>query len=271
MTTPFISNTFACRPLYSDGMFLTSAIMSQEQSYLINWLTLQNQLLYTSGVLTGLVVSNAGGNTLAVATGAGFDDSGNFLTVANGGLTITVTSSQASPCYLYLTMPVPPPPSPSTTTFNAAAVAVLSSNPPTSQPSIGLALAQISLDGKGSITGITNYSTPVHNKITVSQAKVSAEQDMVPTAQAPMLEGTVLVPTSTLTQPGQSITQTVSFLPDDTPAFAAPPRVFVTPQSATPYATSVSNVTTSQFSLTLGAVAAATDDQPVPVYWLALI
>ena len=45
--------------------------MNQAQAYLVDWLQLQNQLLYTPGVLNGLAVSQPGGNNLAVSGGAG--------------------------------------------------------------------------------------------------------------------------------------------------------------------------------------------------------
>lgn len=275
MVTPVIPNTFACRPLYSDGMFLTSGIMAEEQNYFINWITLQTQLLYTGGILTGLTCSAVGGNTVMVATGAGLDEAGNFLIVPSGGITYTVPVTQASPSYIYLFMPSPPAtPSPSVTTFNAAAQVGLS----TGTPLVGLVVGQVTLDNNGVVTSVVSIPSPVRSRLTGGTPSTPTLMTDAMTAGVSAnslpLEGNVSVPGSALAKAGQSITQTVSFRPDGIPVFTGPPRVFITALGSRPLATSVAAITTSQFALTVAAVTAATDAEKaeaVSLHWLALL
>lgn len=275
MATPVIPTTFACRPLYSDGMFLTSGIMAEEQNYFINWITLQTQLMYTGGILTGLTCSAAGGNTVMVSTGAGLDEGGNFLIVPSGGITYTVPKTQASPSYIYLFMPTPPPtPSPSVTTFNAAAQLGLS----TGTPLAGLVVGQVTLDNNGVVTSVISISSQVRSRLTGASTSPPALMTDAMTAGVSAnslpLEGNVSVAGSALATAGQSVTRTVTFRPDGIAAFTGPPRVFITALGSRPLATSVAAITTSQFALTVAAVATATDAEvaePVSLHWLALL
>ncbi len=90
---------------YQTGMFLTSAYMTLEQNYFSNWITLQNQYLYTPGVLGGMLVS-LNNNSLSVAQGAGFDPLGNFLLLpGDSGNPVDIPSPAVSPFYVYALYP----------------------------------------------------------------------------------------------------------------------------------------------------------------------
>lgn len=271
--TPTIPKEFAYCVSYQDGMFLTSGNMSTEQAYFVNWLTLQNQLTMTAGVLSGLEVTNPTANTVLVATGAGLDPAGHLLVVPQGATNTTLSvQSSPNPTYVYLVYPTTTQAATGMPayTLNMAALPQLGGMP--NPPNNGIILAKISLNEAGNIVSITDMRQGVASRlpITFGVKTQDATADTVMVAPGGTCQGNVTIPTTTLTRAGASLSQPVTFIAADVPAFAAAPRVVASAQGSIPYAVSVGDVTTIGFTLTVTAVTPQADSPPLQVAWLAL-
>jgi hypothetical protein len=271
---PVIPANVAYAVVYTDGTFLTSALMNQAQTYFINWLQLQNQLLYTPGVLNGLAVSNPSGNSLAVSGGAGFDELGNFVVLADKSGAVTVPTSAANPCYVgvfYPTMPQPVSGQPNVQ--NMAGVLAVADTIE-SLPEYSLLLAEIAI-ANGGIAGVTDRRTPVTSRLPANlDAATAAPMAAMRSSGSSTLQGRVMVPSGPLRGQGDSVAVTVPFSaqPAPGPAFSQPPRVLVTVRGELPYATAVSDIGVNDFKLTLTAVLAPqADDAPIAVEWVAYV
>lgn len=261
--TPSIPSDVAVRLNYHDGMFLTSALMTQGQNYFINWITLQNQNLYTAGVLSGLQVTGQN-QTLTAQPGFAIDGSGNFLVFpGSSNNTLTVGSASLNPFGVYLQYP-PQNVSASADTVNTAAVLQIGDT--TGNPYWGVILAQVSLDQNGSITSVTDRRVPVTSKLPANlSGGGGASVDLTASKQ-----GIAKFDAGTLASVGATATQTVNYVDAGIQAFAKPPNIFVNVAGAVPYATEVTAVGTVSFSLTLTAVQASTAGDPIQVNWLAV-
>lgn len=271
--TPVIPANTAYNLMYQEGMFLTASEMTLAQNYFVNWLQLQNQLLYTPGVLSGLVVSNPSGNTLSVTGGAGIDAAGHFVLLADGtGNTVTLSSGAANPSYVGLAYPATPQPV-AGMPYTVNMAGILSVADSVEQlPANSLVLAQISLTDQGGIASIKDLRTPVTSRLPANLG--SSEREMTPTSlSSQSRHGVVAVPASTLRKQGDQVQQTVSYLPDQTSAFDRVPRVLVTVRGPLPYATAVSLVTGECFTLTLTAIHAPVADSvdEILINWLAYV
>ncbi|QDQ27995.1 hypothetical protein FNU76_17495 [Chitinimonas arctica] len=277
MKTPVIPPTTAYTLQYQDGMFLTSGEMTLAQNYFVNWIQLQNQLLYTPGVLSGLAVTNPSGNTLDIASGAGIDSAGHLLILPDsGGHVLSVPANAANPSYVILVYPT-------TTqaltgmqpyTLNMAALLQLVGSLD-NLPANNLVLAEISMNTTGGISAVTDKRTPVTSRLPADlSAQSMAMLDTSETAQIQLdriKQGVVSIPSEQLRKPGDSVVQTIYFLDQKTAAFSQKPQVVVTVQGPLPYATSVSEVGPAQFTLTLTVVTAPSADNTdaVLLNWLA--
>jgi len=266
---PVIPANIAYSVVYTDGTFLTSALMNQAQNYLIKWLQLQNQLLYTTGVLNGLQVSHPSGNALAVSGGAGFDEQGRFVVLPDNSGALTVPTTAANPCYVGISYPPPPPPGPSNVHDMAGVLAYADTI--NGLPQYSLLLAEIAM-ANGTITGVTDRRTPVDTRLPANLG-VTPEAPQALRANRMMIRnGQILVPIGGLRQQGDRQLVPVSFsephLPP--PPFKQPPRVMVTVIGDNPYATATSNITLTGFDLTLTAILPPTPGvTQLVVEWLA--
>ncbi|CAB5669626.1 Uncharacterised protein [Delftia tsuruhatensis] len=263
MTTPIPSDV-AVRLNYHDGMFLTSALMAQGQNYFINWITLQNRNLYTAGVLSGLQLSGQN-QTLTAQPGFAIDGNGNFLVFpGSSNNTLTVGSASLNPFGVYLQYP-PQNAGASTDTVNTAAV--LQTGDTTGNPNWGVILAEVHLDGSGSITSVTDRRVPVTSKLPADLGVGNgASVDLTASKQ-----GVARFDPGTLASAGATATQTIRYVDAGVQAFARVPNIFVNVAGAVPYATEVTAVGTASFNLTLTAVQAAAGDDPIQVNWLAVV
>lgn len=254
-------------------MFLTAGEMTLAQNYFVNWLQLQNQLLYTPGVLSGLVVSNPSGNTLSVTTGAGIDAAGHFVILADGtGNTITVPGGVANPCYVGIAYPTTPQPVAGLPyTVNMAGILSIA-NSIEQLPANSLVLAQITLTDQGGVASIKDLRTPVTSRLPANLSP--SESNAVPSSlSGQSRNGVTLVAGNALRKQGDSVSHVVYYLPQQNPAFDRTPQVLVTVRGSLPYATSVSDVGSDRFTLTLTAVIAPLADSidDVLVNWLAYV
>lgn len=263
---------------YQAGMFLTADVMNTQESYFVNWLQLQNQLLYTPGVLNGLVVSKTGPNSLSVQTGAGFDSQGDFLILPGNddGQPATIPSNPPTQDYkLYLVYPDPSKPPPVQGNVVNMASTLLVQDAGAKDPDRSVVLAKISMN-EGAINSITDLRTAVTSRLPANLGSPSSTAAMTAMArsanQRSFLKGTVLVPGTGLRELGNTVQQVIEFnAPPGT--FTQIPHVMVTVLGTLPYASSVLKVDTSQFTLALTCVIApaASNIEPICVQWLAYV
>ncbi|AMO95187.1 hypothetical protein CFter6_2515 [Collimonas fungivorans] len=266
---PPIPSDIAVRLNYHDGMFLTAQNMTLEQNYFSNWIKLQNQCLYTPGVLNGfdVVLQN---NTLVVAPGVGFDSSGDFLVFPGiSGNMVPAASNLGDSYGLYAVYP--PTPNVSTDTLDQAAV--LQSASLTYPPSDSIILATVTMDSAnpGIIKSIADSRIPVTSRLPAVLGKLAVIQSSLKQGLDGARHGSVTFDTRTLLKVGDRVSQQVFYLAGQGPAFNVPPSVNATVTGSFPYAISVSNVGTSQFTLELVAIETrATSEPSAQVNWLAL-
>lgn len=240
---------------YQNGMFLTSKNMTLEQDYFSNWLRLQNQFLYTPGVVNGLLVTQQGA-ALAVSQGVAIDADGNFLILPGDATPLTVAPTASNPMLVYALYPDN---TGATTPVvdQAAQLATGASLPPNA-----IALASVALDAHKGIVSVTDTRVAVTSRL-------PAVLDSSPAAQH-MLHGTLALPQSSLDDPGACSTVTVHYLPSRANAFSAPPTVLVTVNGSIPYATAV-QAGTAHVVVTLKALAPPHDGSAAPTLsWLAM-
>ncbi len=83
--------------------------------------------------------------------------------------------------------------------------------------------------------------------------------------------GRLTVPVESLPTAAKPYVQTVHYLEQKTQAFAVPPRVVVEVQGAVPYPTAVSDIGTTDFTLTIGgSTPTPTDPGPLELVWWAV-
>jgi hypothetical protein len=271
---PDIPANVAYAVVYTDGTFLTSALMNQAQTYLVNWLQLQNQLLYTPGVLNGLAVSNPSGNNLAVSGGAGFDELGNFVVLPDKSGAVTVPTSAANPCYVGIFYPTTVQSVSGQPNVQNMAGVLAVADTIEGLPQYSLLLAEIAITN-GGVSGVTDRRTPVTSRLPANlDAATAAPVAAMRASTSRTLQGRVMVPSSALRGQGDSVAVTVPYnaQPTPGPAFSQPPHVLVTVRDALPYATAVSDVGVNDFRLTLTAVLAPQPDgAPIAVEWIAYV
>lgn len=84
---------------YVSGLFLTSQLCQSEQNYFMQWLTYQNQALFSPGVMQGLSLQ---GNS-AVTVGIALDSNGHLLVLNENYTFPPLTNSDGSyPLYIGL-------------------------------------------------------------------------------------------------------------------------------------------------------------------------
>lgn len=270
--TPDIPANTAYTLQYQDGMFLTAGDMTTAQNYFVNWIQLQNQLLYTPGVLSGLVVSNPSGNTLSVSTGAGIDAAGHFVVLPDGpGNTLTVQAA-TNPSYVGLSYPAAPQPVVGIpNTVNMAGMLQLA-NSIDELPANSIVLARIAMTGNGGIDSVKDLRMPVTTRLPANLNVPPLELVRADHSNAAR-HGVAIVSGTRLRKQGDSVSQVVYYLPQQTTAFDSNPQVLVTVIGSLPYASSISEVGLTHFTLTLTAVLAplATDIDDVLVNWMAYV
>lgn len=271
--TPVISANVAYTVAYTDGTFLTSALMNEAQAYFVNWLQLQNQLLYTPGVLNGLEVSNPGGNSLAVSGGAGFDELGHFVVLPDSSGAVTVPTTAANPCYVGIFYPTTVQPVSGQTNVQNMAGMLAVADTIEGLPQYSLLLAEIAI-ANGGITGVTDRRKPVTSRLPANLGAAAVVPQALRSDGARTLQGRVMVPSGPLRRQGDSVAVTVPYgtQPAPGPTFSQPPRVLVTVRGALPYATAVSDIGVNDFKLTLTAVLTPLPDgAPIAVEWIAYV
>lgn len=242
---------------YQTGMFLTSDYMTLEQNYFSNWFWLQNRYLFSSGVLNGMLVSQAG-NTLAVSQGVAFDDAGHFLILPSGATPVTLPSDASNPMLVYACYP-----DTSASTANVVNEAA-QLHAAKRLPDNAVLLATVTLDAGKAIVGVTDSRIPVTSRLpaALGEARAGAALDT-------FLQGTLTVPAAQLQGAGASTSVTVNFYATQQDAFSAPPTVMVTVGGSVPYATAVASGT-AQFVVTLLALQAAGGHGDITLSWIAL-
>jgi hypothetical protein len=266
---PPIPSDIAVRLNYHDGMFLTAQNMTLEQNYFSNWIKLQNQCLYTPGVLNGFDVTLQN-NTLVVAPGVGFDSSGDFLVFPGTSGNMVPAATNLGDSYgLYAVYP--PTPNVSSDTLDQAAVLQCASLDYPPSNSIILAMVTMDSANPGIIKSIADRRKPVTSLLPAVLGKPAAIQSNLAQSLDGARQGSVRFDTRTLLKVGDRASQQVSYLAGQGPAFNVPPSVHATVVGSFPYAVSVSNVGTSQFTLDLIAIETrATSEPSAQVNWLAL-
>lgn len=271
--TPVIPANVAYTVVYTDGTFLTSALMNEAQTYFVNWLQLQNQLLYTPGVLNGLAVSNPSGNSLAVSGGAGFDELGHFVVLPDNSGAVTVPTTAANPCYVGIAYPATAQPVSGQTNVKNMAGSLAIADTIEGLPTHSLLLAEIAV-ANGGVTGVTDRRMPVTSRLPADLGTPMAVPQALRPDGARTMQGRVMVPSGPLRRQGDSVALTVPYSTQPTPgpAFSQPPRVLVTVHGALPYATAVSDIGVDDFKLTLTAVLAPLPDgAPIALEWIAYV
>jgi hypothetical protein len=271
--TPAIAANVAYTVVYTDGTFLTSALMNEAQSYFVNWMQLQNQLLYTPGVLNGLVVSNPSGNSLAVSGGAGFDDLGHFVVLPDNSGAATVPTTAANPCYVGISFPTTAQPVSGQTNVQNMAGVLTVADTLGGLPSHSLLLAEVAM-ANGGITGVTDQRMPVTSRLPADLGAAAVMPQALRAEGGRTRQGRVMVPSGALRRQGDSVVVTVPYGTHAAPgpAFPQPPQVLVTVQGPLPYATSISDIGLNDFTLTLTAVLAPlSDGAPIAVEWIAYV
>lgn len=242
---------------YQTGMFLTSDYMTLEQNYFSNWFWLQNQFLFSPGVLNGMLVSQAG-NTLAVSQGVAFDAAGHLLILPSGGTPLTLPSDASNPMLVYACYPDT---SASTANVVNEAAQLLAAK---RVPDNGVLLATVTLDAHKAIVSVTDSRVPVTSLLPAPLGTVKANA-----APDTFLQGTLAVPTAQLQGAGASTSVTVPFYATQKDAFSTPPTVMVTVGGSVPYATAVASGT-AQFVVTLLALQAAGGSGDIALSWIAI-
>ncbi|NFV80341.1 hypothetical protein [Magnetospirillum aberrantis] len=257
-----IPTEIAYSVFYTDGQFLTAASMQMQADYFSNWIQLQTSMLYNPGILQGLDVTASGASTLMVAPGGGLNAAGNFLILPGNGGSITVNSQTATPLYVYLVYPSPGPLVAANVRNMAAQV---SSGTSPAAPPNGIVLAKVTL-ANGAIAGIDNsVRVAVTAKVAAaSRADVAAAASPANAAvvgasftAAPSTTtrtGTATVPGQGLDKPGATVVTQITFGPSGAPQFSVPPMVTATTQGPVPFATTVSGISTTGFTLTVTAI-----------------
>ncbi|KAF1687888.1 hypothetical protein B1992_00080 [Pseudoxanthomonas broegbernensis] len=270
--SPTIPQDTAYTLKYEDGMFLTSGEMTLAQNYFVNWLQLQNQLLFTPGVLSGLMVTNPSGNTLAVESGAGFDSAGHFVILPEGaGNTITVPANAANPSFIGLVYPSTPQSVSGQPYVVDMAGTLQVANSVDQLPGGSIVLAQINLQN-GGIESLQDMRAPVTSRLPADLG-VEPVANRATALAIPGTHGVASIPATGLRRQGDSVTQSVYYRSQQTAAFDRNPQVLITVLGNLPYATSVSDVGPEKFSLTLTSVLApsADSEDPIRVRWFAYV
>lgn len=280
-----ISSDSAKRLNYHDGMFLTSALMSTEQSYFLTLSQLQNQMCYTPGVLEGMepVQQN---NNVQVSSGGGIDENGHFLIFPGGP--IAITSSNSSPCAVYAVYPQ---------ASNAGNVDVLNMAATLQVGDVGspledsVIIAQVS-HTNGTITDVVDKRQPVTSKlpakITSAVTEQSEERLVTQTSKVQSttkalhqsLHGTMAISADEIMPKGKSKSFDVYYLAGQGAAFTTAPQVVITPQfvsasnteinSAGSLSVMVSNTDNHKFTATITTVNSLADSiTSIDLNWLA--
>ena len=270
---PVIPADIAYSVAYTDGTFLTSALMNQAQTYFVNWLQLQNQLLYTAGVLNGLATTHPSGNALAVSGGAGIDDLGRFVVLPDNSGALTVPGTATHPSYLCLVYPDPVPPVDGQPNVQNRAGELELAGSIEELPPHALLLAEIAI-ANGAVTRVTDRRMPVDTRLPANLGVTPAAPRALLASNPLSAFGTVAVPIGAMRQQGDSVRLAVSFEQPSVPPpqFKQPPRVLVTVLGANPYATAVSGITVDGFELSVTAIlpppASLTQ---ITIEWLAYV
>ncbi|WP_211463542.1 hypothetical protein [Collimonas silvisoli] len=254
-----ISSDVAQHLNYQTGMFLTSDYMTLEQNYFSNWFWLQNQYLFTPGVLNGMLVTQQD-NALSVSQGVAFDAAGNFLILPGGsGNPVTVPAAPTNPFLVYAFYPDTS--KATTPVVNAAAQVAAAA----SVPDNGVVLATVTLDANNVIQKVTDSRVPVTSRLpAVLPPTDTGLQKMH------ALQGSVSVSTANLQTAGASVSVTVSYLASKEAAFSKTPTVMVSVTGGTPYATAVA-AELAQCVITLTSVqTAAPKASTVDLSWIAI-
>lgn len=258
-----LPSTVAERLNYQQNMFLTSAYMSLEQNYFINWFCLQNQYLFTPGVLSGMQVTQ-NGNALAVSSGVGFDPLGNFLIQTNAAAPVSIPTNPSNPFFVYA---IYPDTSAATTDIVNTAAQLSTAATQAAIPPNGLQLASISLDSTNTITAVTDIRVPVASRLPANLAENAAV--VSPNANLNQaLQGTLAVPTTDLQTAGSSTTVTGFYLNSQETAYASAPTVMLSVTGNVPYAFSVVPGVAS-FALTVTSLQNNPSASSVNFSWVA--
>ena len=248
-----IPTEIAYSVFYTDGQFLTAASMQMQADYFSNWIQLQTSMLYNPGILQGLDVTASGASTLMVAPGGGLNAAGNFLILPGNGGSITVNSQTATPLYVYLVYPSPGPLVAANVRNMAAQIS--SGTSPTAPPN-GIVLAKVTL-ANGAIADIDNsvrvaVTAKVAAASSANAATVGASFTAAPSTTT--RTGTATVPGLGLDKPGATVVTQITFGPSGAPQFSVPPMVTATTQGPVPFATTISGISTTGFTLTVTAI-----------------
>ena len=208
----------ATRLNYHDGMFLTSQLMTTEQNYFLTQLALQNQLLYTPGVLDGLEPSLQN-NNVQVTSGVGLTADGNLCMLSDANNVISVPGSLTTPCYVYLEYPIPVQ-SQTKDTVNMMATLTVTDTPLSGNNNIKIADVTHS---NGTISKVTDVREGVNSKLPITLATLSNEPNDT-------LRGVENIATSALATVGKTASITLSYLVPKAAAFASIPTVEVSPK-----------------------------------------
>lgn len=253
---------------YQDGMFLTAQYMALEQNYFSTWFQLQNQYLFSPGVLNGMLVSRQN-NALVVSQGVAFDVNGNFLILPdNNGNPVAVPPNPSNPFYVWAIYPDIS--LQKTPVVNAAAQLVAGSTAPAN----AVLLATVAVDSNYQITGVTDSRVPVTSLLPAKLGQQNAKGSTQPlqgtaTISPTSLQGTVTVPTTNLQSAGDSTSLVVAYPGGQ--RFATVPTVVASVLGSQPYALAV-QPETSQFTLTVFALQNnPAGVQNVDVSWIALL
>ncbi|MBY0573193.1 MAG: hypothetical protein K2P84_05895 [Undibacterium sp.] len=233
MSNPIPSNV-AQRLNYQTGMFLTSSDMTLEQNYFINWFCLQNQYLFSPGVLNGMLVTQQN-NSLAVSQGVAFDSNGNFLIVpADSNNAVAVPANPTNPFLVWAVYPV--------VTGQTAQIINTAAQVAAGQtlPSGAVLLATVEVDANYQITKVTDSRGPV-TSLLPSLSSVSN------------MSGQASVPTTTLTALASTVSQKVYYQNSQQNVYSSPPNVSVTVLGTVAFAVAVAP-DLAFFTLTLTAL-----------------
>lgn len=271
-----IPSDIAYRLSYQDGMFLTAGLETLEQSYFVRTGALLNAMLYTPGVLSGLAVSQATANSVAIAPGGGIDPSGNFLVLpGSGAVPLSVPTTSANPSLVYLVFPSAAQQAAGmqANVVNLAGVPTLAAAG-SAAPDNSIVLAQVSLNEQGQVTAVTDKRVQVTSRLTSPLTGLAtAEAAVSPVPVGTTTSGVVTIPVTQLPTAGQPYVATISFHEQGTPAFPTAPQVVAQVSGAIPYPTAVGQITPTGFTLTVAAASVTpsqnTPPAPVAVNWWA--
>ena len=237
---------------FHDGMFLNSALMTIEQQYFIAMNQLQNQMLYTPGVLQGMKPAKQN-NNVTITSGGGVDSKGHFLVFSgNGSNVVSIPANTISPCAIYAVYP---------DTGNEGNVDVINMAAQMqvgdigSPPQNSIILALVSHDD-GVVTDVVDKREPVTSKLPADLngdgivKSPGVELDNI-------LHGSELLSADKLAKTGESKEIEVYFLAGHGAAFTVTPQIVVTPQLDTKdsiagcFSVTVSKADTARFSITV--------------------